>query len=163
MPGKQKIADFELKTTLSVMGMDFSRDGKFLIIIGGTPDFNISIYDIQNGKFLITPDTVLQSKKDFIAVRWNPRNNREFYILSKTKIQFYTLKEAFTFLGDNEQNENESEAGAHNFIDSMRFVVEEFNSSEIPDEGASGPIVFTRAKWDAYNRVQMCTNLPKLF
>ena len=143
--------------------MDFSRDGKFLIIIGGTPDFNISIYDIQNGKFLITPDTVLQSKKDFISVRWNPRNNREFYILSKSKIQFYTLKEAFTFLGDNEQNENESEAGAHNFIDSWRFVVEEFNSSEIPDEGGSGPIVFTRAKWDAYNRVQMCTNLPKLF
>ena len=46
MPGKQKIADFKMKTTLSVMGMDFSRDGKFLIIIGGTPDFNISIYDI---------------------------------------------------------------------------------------------------------------------
>ena len=75
-----------MKTTLSVMGMDISRDGKFLIIIGGTPDFNISIYDIQNGKFLITPDTVLQSKKDFIGVRWNPRNNREFYILSKSKI-----------------------------------------------------------------------------
>ena len=81
-----------MKTTLSVMGMDFSRDGKYLIIIGGTPDFNISIYDIQAGQFMITPETKLKNKKDFINVRWNPRSNKEFYILSKTKIEFYTIK-----------------------------------------------------------------------
>ena len=94
-----------MKTTLSVVGMDFSRDGKFLIIIGGTPDFNISIYDIEKRQLMITPDTTLQCKKDFISVRFNPRSNKEFYIFSQTKIQFFTLKEAFTFLGDNERGD----------------------------------------------------------
>ena len=163
MPGKQKIADFKMKTTLSVLGMDFSRDGKFLIIVGGTPDFNISIYDIEKRQLMITPDTQLKSKKDFINVRFNPRSNKEFYILSKSQIQFYTLKEAFTISGDNERNEAESEGEVQNFIDSWRFHVEEFSCADIPDEGAAGPVVFTRAKWDAYNRVVMCTNLPKIF
>ena len=112
---------------------------------------------------MITPETQLKNKKDFINVRWNPRSNKEFYILSKTRIEFFTIKEAFSFLGDEGHHENDSETGAANFIDSWRFSTEEFSSSEIPDDGAPGPVVFTRAKWDPYNRVIMCTNLPKLF
>jgi len=32
--------------------MAFSRDGRYLIMIGGIPDFKISIYDLDNNKKL---------------------------------------------------------------------------------------------------------------
>ena len=95
MPGKRLIADFKMNTTLSCLGMDFSRDGKYLVIIGGVPDFNISIYDLENRQLLITPETKLKCKKDFIKVKFNPRTKNEFFIMSETTISFYTLREAF--------------------------------------------------------------------
>jgi hypothetical protein len=35
-----------MDTTLKALAMAFSRDGKYLIILGGLPDFKISIYDL---------------------------------------------------------------------------------------------------------------------
>ena len=100
MPGKRLIADFKMNTMLSLVGMDFSRDGKYLVMIGGVPDFNISIYDLENRQLLITPETKLKCKNDFVKVKFNPRSNKEFFIMSTSSIQFYTLKEAFQFLGE---------------------------------------------------------------
>jgi hypothetical protein len=55
MPSKQVIAQFNMQTTLRSIAMSFSRDGNFLLIIGGTPDFTISIYDIKGQAFIKTP------------------------------------------------------------------------------------------------------------
>jgi len=59
--------------------------------------------------------------------------------------------------------DQESEGGAQNFIDSWRYDIEEFNAADIPVEDHQDPVVFRRAKWDSYNRVNLCTNLPALF
>jgi len=91
MPSKRLIADFKMKTTLKCVGMSFSRDGKYLLMIGGIPDFNISIYDLENKKFLITEELKLKHRNDFLSVKFNPRSKLEFCILSKQKILFYSM------------------------------------------------------------------------
>ena len=95
MPGKRLVADFALKTTLRAIGMAFSRDGKYLAIIGGLPDFCISIYDMEAKKFLITEEHKLKYRSDFICVKFNPRSKNEFAILSGQKLQFYNILPAF--------------------------------------------------------------------
>ena len=39
IPSKQAIAQFNMQTTLRSIAMSFSRDGNYLLIIGGVPDF----------------------------------------------------------------------------------------------------------------------------
>jgi len=46
-PSKKLKYSFPLDTTVKCIGLCFSRDGKYLIAIGGVPDFRISIYDID--------------------------------------------------------------------------------------------------------------------
>jgi hypothetical protein len=45
-PNKEQICKFAMDTTLKALAMAFSRDGKYLIILGGLLDFKISIYDL---------------------------------------------------------------------------------------------------------------------
>lgn len=47
MPGKRIIAQINMQTTLRSSAMAFSRNGSYLMIIGGVPDFKISIYDMK--------------------------------------------------------------------------------------------------------------------
>jgi len=91
MPSKRLVAEIKMKTTLKCVGMTFSRDGKYLLMIGGLPDFNISIYDLENKKFLITEDLKLKCRSDFLSVKFNPRSKNEFCILSEHKVQFYSM------------------------------------------------------------------------
>ena len=53
---------FPIDTTVKVIYMVFSRDGKYLLIIGGVPDFKISIFDVESAKKLVLPDTKLPCK-----------------------------------------------------------------------------------------------------
>lgn len=53
-----------MDTTVKCIGMAFSRCSKFLLMIGGVPDFKISIYDIEGGKKLVIPDTKLPCKPE---------------------------------------------------------------------------------------------------
>jgi len=46
-PGKDLIHKFKADTTIKVVEMVFSRDGKYLLMIGGIPDFKISIFDLE--------------------------------------------------------------------------------------------------------------------
>jgi len=36
-----------MDTTVKCIGMAFSRDGRHLLMIGGVPDFKLSIYDVE--------------------------------------------------------------------------------------------------------------------
>ena len=165
MPGKKIIADFKMNTTLKCVGMAFSRDGKYLVIIGGLPDFNITIYDLENKKFLVTEEQKLKHRKEFISVKFNPRSKNEFAILSSHKVQFYTILPAFQYLGEEGgYNEGESDGGQNNFIDAWRFEVEEFDAMDVPVvDGNDARVEFTNMTWDIQNRVFLCTNQKKLF
>ena len=167
MPGKRLVADFPLKTTLRAIGMEFSRDGKYLAIVGGLPDFNISIYDLEAKKFLITEEHKLKYRSDFVTIKFNPRSKNEFAILSGQKLQFYNILPAFQFLDGQEgaaANEGESDGGGQNFIDAWRFDVKEFDAVDVPvAEGSDARVVFTSITWDSQNRVLLCTNQHKLF
>ena len=135
MPGKKLVADFKLRTTLKVTGMAFSRDGKYLIIIGGLPDFNITIYDRESKKFIITEDLKLKSHQDFISVSFNPRSKDEFCILTSQKAQFYKILPAFRFIDENEREDRDGESyggDGENFIDAWRYKVEEFDTGSVP-------------------------------
>ena len=77
--------------------MAFSRDGKYLLMIGGIPDFRISIYDVEAGKMLnIKPETKLPCKvADYKKAKFNPSNEREFAILTTHSVLFYSMVEGF--------------------------------------------------------------------
>ena len=153
MPGKRLIADFKMKTTLKCLGMAFSRDGKYLVMIGGLPDFNISIYDLENKKFLITEEHKLKCKSDFMDVKFNPRSKNEFCILSEQKVEFYHILPAFQFLDGPEGaaiQEADSEGGGQNFIDAWRFDVHEFDSMDVPvGESNDANVTFNSLTWDS--------------
>lgn len=96
MPSKQVIAQFTMQTTLRSSAMSFSRDGNYLLIVGGVPDFTISIYDIKAQAFIKIPSTKLPFKHSQLrCAAFNPRSSEEFCVLSDTKVYFYSLKHAF--------------------------------------------------------------------
>lgn len=100
-PNKEQVCKFPMDTTLKALAMAFSRDGKYLVIIGGLPDFKISIYDLQNNKMLAMPETKLQCKEEeFVSVSFNPKTKDEFCVLSYTRIYFYKLVPAFLITSD---------------------------------------------------------------
>ena len=146
--------------------MAFSRDGKYLLIIGGLPDFNITIYDLESKKYLITEEHKLKYRNDFLSVKFNPRSKNEFCILTQQKIQFFTILPAFQFLegGDGASNEADSDNGGSNFVDAWRYDIQEFDAMDIPVvEGQDASVIFTGLTWDSYNRVMLSTNQKKLF
>ena len=62
-PGKELIARFKADTTIRLQDMVFSRDGKYLLMIGGIPDFRISMYDLEaNKKLNIKPEAKMPCK-----------------------------------------------------------------------------------------------------
>lgn len=83
-PHKELIHKFKADTTIKVLDMVFSRDGKFLLIIGGLPDFKISIYDLENSKKMnLVGETKMPCKPaDYKKTKFNPATSREFCILS---------------------------------------------------------------------------------
>jgi len=44
------VDEFKMDTTVKCIGMTFSRCGKYLLMVGGVPDFKISIYDVEMKK-----------------------------------------------------------------------------------------------------------------
>ena len=59
MPSKRVVAQFNMQTTLRSSAMAFSRDGSYLLIVGGVPDFRMSIFDLKSQSFLQIPETKL--------------------------------------------------------------------------------------------------------
>jgi hypothetical protein len=96
-PSKELVTKFKADTTIKMLDMSFSRDGRYLLMIGGIPDFRISIFDIeQNKKLVIKPDVKLPCKpQDYKKVKFNPVNDREFAILSNNAIYFFSMVEGF--------------------------------------------------------------------
>ena len=122
MPSKQVIAQFSMQTTLRSSAMGFSRDGNYLLIVGGVPDFTISIYDIKAQSFIKTPTTKLPFKHSQLrGAAFNPRTHEEFAVLSDSKIFFYSLKHAFMKGDPPAQQENEEEAGYFELKESFRY------------------------------------------
>lgn len=108
MPSKQVVAHFEINTTYVVLDMAFSRDGKYLLMVGGIPDFNISIYDIENGNLLpITEANLPCTKDELLEVSFNPKNKLQFCILSNHTLYFYSLLPAFMPVSTNGSGEND--------------------------------------------------------
>jgi len=61
---RELVHSFPMDTAVKCIGMAFSRNGKFLIMIGGVPDFRISVYDIEQSKKLVFPETKLPCKPE---------------------------------------------------------------------------------------------------
>ena len=75
MPQKTVIAQFNMQTTLRSSAMAFSRDGSYLLVVGGVPDFRISVYDIKAKRFLSIPETKLPfAYSKLRQVHFNPRD-----------------------------------------------------------------------------------------
>ena len=89
---KELVHSFAMDTTVKCISMAFSRDGKYLIMIGGVPDFKITVYDVEQSKKLVMPETKLPCKPDeFLQVKFNPANHNEFCILSQTVLYSYII------------------------------------------------------------------------
>jgi hypothetical protein len=59
LPTKELVYKFHIDTTVRVIGMAFSRCGNYLVLVGGVPDFRISIFDVENNKKLVMPESKL--------------------------------------------------------------------------------------------------------
>lgn len=92
LPGKEMIHKFRADTTIKLIDMIFSRDGRFLLMIGGIPDFKISVFDLENGKMLnlsgISHEATMGECKlpckatDYKKAKFNPQNSKEFAIMA---------------------------------------------------------------------------------
>lgn len=94
-PSKKVFKEFRMDTTLKAQGMAFSRDGKYLVILGGLPDFKISIFDCEKKEIIKMDTTTMKSKEPIISVTFNPKAKNEFCILTASFIHFYKLLPAF--------------------------------------------------------------------
>ena len=158
---------FTINTTLKCLGMAFSRDGEYLVMIGGVPDFKISIFDLSKGQLLNLPETKLPCNyKSFVEVAYNPKSKEEFAILADQALYFYTLKPAFELVQEenNEADEDEPEM-TNQLHDAHRLECVEFLPDDVPvpeDNPPDGPIFFTSFKWDNYGRVHLCSNTEQI-
>jgi hypothetical protein len=162
----QLLHSFAMNTKLKCLGMAFSRNGQYLTMIGGVPDFQMSIFDLHLGKLLNLPESVLPCNyKSFVEISHNPKTESEFAILADQALYFYTIKPAFTYeQGEGGMNEDEEEPMA-SFNDSHRIEKCEFlpDDVEVPEDNPpDGPIFFTSFKWDNFNRVHLCTNTEQI-
>lgn len=150
-----------MQTTLRSSAMSFSRDGNYLLIVGGVPDFTISIYDIKAQAFIKIPQTKLPFKHSQLrCAAFNPRSSMEFCVLSDTKVYFYALKPAF-MQGERAANAAEDDESAFELKESFRFDCTEFAAADVPVTDDQ-PVVFSSLKWDMWNRVHLCTNKTQL-
>ena len=82
-PKKEPIHKFPMDTSVKCISMAFSRDGSYLLMIGGVPDFKMSIFDLNQGKKLNLPEEKLPCKpEEFINAQFNPVDKSKFLILS---------------------------------------------------------------------------------
>ena len=136
-----------METTVKCISMAFSRNGKYLVMIGGVPDFKITIYDVEQNKKLVMPETKLPCKPDeFLEVKFNPANPNEFCILSQTVLYSYFIHPAYD-VTDKEELKILGE--------SYRFEVKEFRDEDLD-------LQFIKFVWDPFNRIHICTNRPKV-
>lgn len=147
VPSKELVHKFAMDTTVKCIGMAFSRDGRYLIMIGGVPDFRISIFDVENNKKLVMPESKLPCKpEEFLQAKFNPSNRNQFAILSQTALYTYSIHGAYDVTEKGEQK-----------ILGESFRLEH---SEFRDENPE--MTFTRFIWDQYNRVHICTDMNVL-
>lgn len=161
MPQKRVIKQFEVQTTFVVEDMTFSRDGKYLLIVGGVPDFRLSIFDLENNQILPMTESILPcAKEDLISVAFNPKTKTQFSILSKHVLYFCKLLPAFLPI---QKKAHDGEV-FEELDDAWRLETSEFSVGDIPiiDPDHSDPIVMVSLKWDSFGRVQLCTNTNQL-
>ncbi len=78
------------------LDMAYSRDGLFLAVVSGRPDFTVTIYDIVGNRELEEIHLKLPHKaSEHIKIKFSPDNSKDFVILSRRDITFYTLERAF--------------------------------------------------------------------
>jgi hypothetical protein len=153
-----------MDTKLKCLGMAFSRNGQYLTMIGGVPDFKISIFDLTTGKLLNLPETTMPCNyKSFVEIQHNPKSENEFAILADQALYFYNVKPAFNY--EQGQGADEDEDPVMNFSDSHRLDQCQFLPDDVEvleDNPPEGPIFFTSFKWDNFNRVHLCTNTEQI-
>jgi WD40 repeat protein len=146
-PGKELVHKFAMDTTVKVISLSFSRCSKYLLMIGGVPDFKISIFDLENNKKLVLPETKLPCKpEEFIQAKFNPQNKTQFAILSQTCFYNYNIHQAYDVTMQGEKRI---------LRDSYRLEHNTFKD-ENPE------LQFTRFIWDPYSRVEICTDQAQL-
>lgn len=139
--------------------MVFSRDGKYLLMIGGIPDFRISVYDIENNKKLtIKPESKLPCKPaEYRKAKFNPVNDREFAILTSNACYFYTMVEGFEGQlvegAGQHQDEAMDEDKEHYEVDQHERLSYVEYRNENPE------LSYVTFIWDQFKRVHICTDL----
>lgn len=142
--------------------MSFCRDASYLLVVGGVPDFTISIYDLKAQSYLKTPPTKLPFKHTLMkSAAFNPRNREQFCILSDTKAYFFTLKPAFTIDQNAQQEASEEEPAPIQMNEIFRYEISEFNAADVTSLDGN-PVIFTSFKWDMWNRIHICTNQTQI-
>jgi hypothetical protein len=140
---------FPMDTTVKCMAMAFSRDSSQLLLVGSAPDFRISVFDLAANKKMALPETKLPCKpSEFIQILFNPMNKNNFIILSQTTLYCYTLHPAFE-----EYSEGAGPDKPSRLRESFRLECNTFKPED-------PQMTMTRATWDPYNRVHVCTDKP---
>lgn len=131
-------------------------------MIGGIPDFRISIYDLEaNKKLTVKPETKLPCKaSEFRKAKFNPSNDREFAILTQNAIYFYTMVEGFEgqlVEGGSHQNQGDEQIEE----DKEHYEVDQHERlSFIEYKNENPEVQYTSFIWDQFRHVHLCCDLP---
>lgn len=137
---------FHAETTVKCIGLAFSRNGKYLAIIGGVPDFRITVFDTEKRQMLqVKEENKLPCKQEeFLQCKFNPRNNNQFCILSTNTLYCYNIHQAYDYTEVEEEKI---------LVEANRLEVKEFKSEDTE-------LGFVKFIYDPYDRVHICTDRP---
>jgi WD40 repeat protein len=153
-PSKELVHKFKADTTIRCTDIVFSRDGRYLLMIGGIPDFKISIFDLENNKKVNlsrdekgdTSNKLPCKPAEYRKAKFNPQNSKEFCILASNVIYFYKIHQAYEVADQGDGQAREPSEGER-----LSFV--EYRN-ENPE------LTFTTFIWDQCKRIHVCTDLP---
>lgn len=143
----REIISVPMDTTVKCIALAFSRNGKYLVMIGGVPDFRITIYDTEKNQKLVMDEAKLPCRpEEFLSVKFNPKDQNNFAILSQTVMYNYKIHQAYDY------NEGEDD----------KVLLESFRLEKTEYHDEDNELEFVKFIFDPYDRVHICTNRPMI-
>lgn len=116
-------------------------------MIGGVPDFRISVYNLETSKKVVIPETKLPCKpEEFLSAQFNPSNRNHFAILSQTCFYNFNIHPAFDVTEKKEAN----------------ILCQSFRLEHQTWKDENPETVFSKFIWDQYGRCHICCDTPQL-
>eukprot|EP01135_Chromosphaera_perkinsii_P008931 Nk52_evm41s1524 gene=Nk52_evmTU41s1524 len=87
-PGMNTLAELEDASETECIGTCFSRDGSYVGILGGTPHFNICLWDWSSNSLIAQ----VKDSYCYTSISFNPVSNKDLCLSGNGKVSFWKLE-----------------------------------------------------------------------